>query len=144
MRRQTHIHPWILALAALPCACAASPDAERARVRQSLANTRALGLEIQTWRRGLTGQPSSAVVQTIQDFQTRAQKNLDALNDASAPGTAGLDLTATKQALESLAKFDTSRFGDASDQSRNALLDQFTGLASSLEASAQRAQVHVG
>lgn len=120
--------------------CATPTDSQRAQVRRTLTDAQALGSEIQTWRRGLTPTVSSSVVQTVQGFQDRAKKTLSELDDVSAETTTGLDLTAAKQALAAIVKFDTGPMPDASERSRSTILDQFSGLAASLETAVQRVQ----
>ena len=120
--------------------CATPTDSQRAQVRATLSDARALGSEIQTWRRGLSPAIPSSVVQTLQGFQDRAKRSLNELDEASTETVAGIDLTAAKQALAAIVKFDTGPLPDASERARSSILDQFSGLASSLEAAVQRVQ----
>ena len=122
----------------LSAAACTTIDEERTQMRSTIDSASTLAGEITTWRASLTGDIPSTVVTQVQQYEDRAEEMLSTLNGLSADATSGTDLTALKQALRTLAEFDTSRVENSSPTGRASLLDQFQGLATNLQSAVAR------
>ena len=101
----------------------------------SVTNASRLAAEVSSWRGTVSTNTDAAVVDSLKGFQHRAGEIADSLASLSPEATSGTDFTGLKQALGTISDFDTSTYAPASPNARNALLDQFAGLAKNLRAS---------
>lgn len=133
-----HFRTALLPLLLLTFAACSSVDDERQRMRATVDSSGALATEISTWRSSLTTDIPAPVVKTMKGYQSRAKDLRHTLDGLSNEAMAGTDLTALKQALQTLHDFDTSKLDSSSPSGRASLLDQFQGLATNLQAAVSR------
>lgn len=130
--------PAAAILAFLAFAACTTVDEERQQMRGTIESASNLASEIKTWRASFPGDVPATVVDSITGFQNRAQALLSNVNGLSPEATAGKDLTAMRQALQTLVDFDTGAIESSSPTARASLLDQFQGLADNLQSAVAR------
>lgn len=118
-----------------------SVDAERSQLRGALDDARGLAAEIDAWQHRSDSAVSETATETIASFQTRANSILDTVAGTSDNATTGIDLAGVKQALSSIAEFDTSRIADASQSGRSSVIQQFGSLGESLRSAVSRVRL---
>ena len=137
----TALRTALFPLFLLALSACTSVDEERQRMRATIDSSGALASEITNWRNSLNPDVPGTVVKSIKGFQGRATDMRSSLDSLSTEAQAGTDLTALKQALQTLADFDTSKLDASSGQARASLLDQFQGLANNLQTAVARVRV---
>lgn len=124
-----------LALAALLGSCT-SVDVERDHMRGAIDDSKRLARDVTAWRSTVAVRADDDAVASMEGFQDRAEDLNGTLCDLSEAATAGIDLTALTKALSTMGEFDAEAYEAASPDARRAILDQFVGLAVSVERSA--------
>lgn len=130
-------------LFALSFAACTSVDAERRQMESAITSADRLGHEISSWRTTLPADVPLSLADSIEAFQVRANETEGVLDGLTSQASAGVDLIGLKQALTAVAEFDMSNFAAASPSARRAILDQFAGLATNLQKTAERARARV-
>jgi len=132
----------LFSLFLLTFAACSSVDDERRQMRGTIDSAGALASEITNWRNSLNPDIPATVVKSIKGFQGRAHDLRSSLDGLSSKATAGTDLTALKQALQTMVDFDTSKIDGSSGSARASMLDQFQGLATNLQTAVTRVRQH--